>query len=187
MVDCTFSCVPKPYYQFLIIMAFDSAYDVYVPCYYVLMSNKTERCYEEAFGLIIKDLDGKFKPDCIGIDFEHAFINTVRKCFPKALIVGCFFHFKQANRKKLQELGFPEEVISHIMSWGVLDLITVLPKSDIKTIDSKGVLFVAMRIESGEGAEPIEVEDGDPIPVQEWFSSAEGKEMMTCFWKYFSK
>jgi len=73
------------------------------------------------------------------------------------------------------------------MSWGVLDLITVLPKSDIKTIDSKGVLFVAMLIESGEGAAPIEVEDGDPIPVQEWFSSAEGKEMMTGFWKYFSK
>ena len=64
---------------------------------------------------------------------------------------------------------------------------TVLPKADVETIESKGILYVAMLIESGDDAAPIKVEGEKPIPIQVWMQSPKGKELMCDFWKYFSK
>ena len=83
---------------------------------------------------MIEDLGGKFDPETIGVDFEQAFINALRECFPNAKIIGCLFHWKQAIRRKMIGLGIPKEVVSYFMRPGKLDLLTVLPPEDIATI-----------------------------------------------------
>ncbi len=89
----------------------------------------------------------------------------------------------------LKELGFPKEVIGLMMRPGrCFDLLTMLPKDDIRKLDRKGILFVAMKIESGEGDKPFQLEEGGPfITHQEWFASPDGKEKMMKFWRYFYK
>ena len=39
------------------------------------------------------------------MDFEAAFISSIKIVFSDAFLVGCFFHFKQANRRKMKKLG----------------------------------------------------------------------------------
>lgn len=122
------------------------------------------------------DLDGDFNPAVVGIDFERNFINMVKKHWPDAILVGCFFHFKQAIRKHLtSKLRFPEEVIGLMMKTGMLDLATVLPAEDVRSIDGKGWLFIASRIESTPTGEK---------KADEWLSSFEGKTKLAEFWVY---
>ena len=168
-------------------MAYDANHDIYVPCYYVLMTSKSERCYQEAFKCILADLDHQMDPAVVGVDFEPAFIKTARIFFPKALIIGCFFHFKQALRRKLQKLGFPDQAIDHMMRWGVLDVITALPKADVQTIHSKGLLFVDSIIVTAEGGQPVPLDGGGEVDLNTWFNSIRGQDLMEKFWKYFSK
>jgi hypothetical protein len=64
----------------------------------------------------------------------------------------------------------------------------MLPKGDIRKLDRKGILFVAMKIESGEGGKPFQLEElGRFITHQEWFASPDGKEKMMKFLGYFYK
>jgi hypothetical protein len=47
-------------------MIFDEMHDIYLPCYWTLMSSKAESCYVKAFQTIIDDLGGKLDPATIG-------------------------------------------------------------------------------------------------------------------------
>jgi hypothetical protein len=64
--DATFSSVPAAYYQCLIIMIFDEVHEIYLPCYWTLMSSKSESCYVKVFQTINDDLGGKLDPANIG-------------------------------------------------------------------------------------------------------------------------
>ena len=123
----------------------------------------------------------------VGVDFEMAFINALRKVFPDARLIGCLFHWKQAIRRKLLELGFPKEVTSFIMKPGNLDLLTVLPLKDVATVDSKGPLYVCCRIESPVGMRTMKLPDGKKILISEWFQSPDGTEKMLLFWQYMDR
>ena len=71
-VDATLGIIPKSFSQCLIIMAFDAAHHIYIPCSWVLMTGKTDECYWQVFNWlksVIQDLD----PSYIGVDFERAF------------------------------------------------------------------------------------------------------------------
>lgn len=137
--------------------------------------------------MLIEDSNNKFDPETVGVDFEQGLINATQFCFPHAKLVGCLFHWKQAIRRKMLALNIPKEVVEWYMRPGNLDLLTVLPKDDIKSINSKGVLWVAKECESGCGARPIVMEDKSTVPVNEWIASVEGREKMTDFWKYFER
>mmetsp|Transcript_21180 Transcript_21180/g.31896 ORF Transcript_21180/g.31896 Transcript_21180/m.31896 type:complete len:92 (-) Transcript_21180:688-963(-) len=91
----------------MIVILYDDQREAYIPVYWILMTGKTEACYDQAFQLLNTDLGGKFNPSVVGIDFEKAFINMVKKHWPDAIIIGCFFHFKQAIRKYLIKVGIP--------------------------------------------------------------------------------
>ena len=137
---------------------------------------------------MIEDLGGKFDPETIGVDFEQAFINALRECFPNAKIIGCLFHWKQAIRRKMIGLGIPKVVVSYFMRPGMLDLLTVLPPEDIATINSKDLIYVAALMEGG--LVNIVMEDGAKIPVCEWIKSDrldDGNSKMVKFWDYVSK
>ena len=47
----------------------------------------------------------KFDPVCVYFDFEKALTNAAREQFKDAILIGCFFHFKQALRKHMVSIG----------------------------------------------------------------------------------
>ena len=57
----------------------------------------------------IKDLNAMLEPHEIMIDFELAATEALKSSFPAANIKGCFFHFAQANWRKIQNLGLAVE------------------------------------------------------------------------------
>lgn len=64
--------------------------------------------YKEFFKFIAdhaKERNLEFKAEVLHSDFEMAVINNLKKWFPKARVVGCYFHYTQAIIKKLQRLG----------------------------------------------------------------------------------
>eukprot|EP00577_Skeletonema_sp_RCC1716_P008605 CAMPEP_0113415324 /NCGR_PEP_ID=MMETSP0013_2-20120614/24503_1 /TAXON_ID=2843 ORGANISM="Skeletonema costatum, Strain 1716" /NCGR_SAMPLE_ID=MMETSP0013_2 /ASSEMBLY_ACC=CAM_ASM_000158 /LENGTH=727 /DNA_ID=CAMNT_0000302267 /DNA_START=447 /DNA_END=2630 /DNA_ORIENTATION=+ /assembly_acc=CAM_ASM_000158 len=178
-VDCTFRCCPKPFYQCLIWVLWDRQVEMFVPCYWVLMTGKTAACYDVAFHMIKTDLNGDFNPYVVGIDFERNFINMVKKHWPDANLVGCFFHFKQAIRQYLKsELCFPDKVVSLMMRKGMIDLATVLPADDVNSINGKGWLFIASLIECTSTGND---------EADDWIRSVEGKTKLADFYAYVSR
>lgn len=166
-------------------MIYDRVNEIYLPVYYGTVTGKTESCYR-AFLLAMKtDLKGKFNPSTIGVDYESAVINAVKEVFPNAKLIGCTFHYKQAIRRKMLELGIPKDIVSYCMIPGMVDLLTVLPPKDIKTIDSKGVLYVAMLIESATSE--VVVEDEVKMCISDWMTSEVGAAKMKKFWSYMDK
>ena len=140
-VDATFSCVPIPFYQCLIVMVFDQSLRIYIPVAYILMSGKTEECYWQAFNWLTLEVND-CNPFCVGVDYERASFLMVGLHFPETRLIGCLFHFKQAGRKKMVNFGILENQIKFAMRRGVYDLLTVLPKEDLL----KGIAFVRTMI-----------------------------------------
>lgn len=69
-----------------------------LPVIYILSSNRTIAAYEKIWSKIIslaKDLPNNIT--LIHTDFEVAAINVMKTMFPKARIVGCWFHFNQVS------------------------------------------------------------------------------------------
>lgn len=85
----------------------------------------------------------KFKPYCGGFDFEPAFFESGKTAFPGMLLIGCLFHFKKADREKMEKLGIPDNEIKIAMEWGALDLLNVLPQNELK---EKVVTFVKVML-----------------------------------------
>ena len=73
-VDATFG-VPKQFYQCLIIMVFDAARKIYVPCAWILMSGKTAECYWQVFNWLTSTLQD-LNPSFVGVDFEWNFFEV---------------------------------------------------------------------------------------------------------------
>ena len=120
-LEATFRCVPNPFYQCLILMAFCEHTAVYVPIYYVLMTSKKYMCYWRAFNQIIIDLDMKLNPFSVTFDFEPALMKAVEEQFcggglkQGAILNGCLFHWKQAIRRKMMSLHICREQIKKAM------------------------------------------------------------------------
>eukprot|EP00804_Cyclotella_cryptica_P029811 CCRYP_019331-RA/>CCRYP_019331-RA protein AED:0.18 eAED:0.28 QI:1855/0.6/0.66/1/0/0/6/0/167 len=96
-----------------------------------LMTGKTNECYWQVFNWItsvVQDLD----PSYIGVDFELAFFTNVSIHFPEAKLIGCLFHFKQAIRRKMKKLKFPNKEVDYAMRRGVIDLLTAIPIKHLK-------------------------------------------------------
>jgi hypothetical protein len=138
-IDCTFKCVPSPFYQCLIIMVFDHGSNVYVPVMYCLLSGKQEEIYFTAFHWVIAASEYKLDPLSVTCDFEKGLIKAVRDQFSGVAVVGCLFHFKQALRRKMIKLKLAEDVITVAMQANVIDVLTIIPHDEIET---KGIPYV---------------------------------------------
>ena len=82
--------------------------------------------------------------------------------------MGCGFHFKQAARGKMENLGIPADEIKIAMRFGVYDLLVALPKDELA---SKGVDFVRSMI--------IKLVADEIDPGGEW------EKRWDEFWEYF--
>lgn len=87
-------------------------------------------------------------------DFEVGLLKACQTHFcgttqsPPARIVACLFHFKQALRRKMIELGIPKPLIHSLCkSNGLLELLTVIPPEDIIT---KGIPFIRSQLAVGK-------------------------------------
>lgn len=143
-VDATFKVCPKKpqFYQLLIFMVYSHALDKYQAIFYVLMSSKAEHLYGIAFDMFINAIAGTGNPcrPChVSCDFEAAIFNTIARKFTHADIRGCLFHYKKAIREKMEELKFTRSEIKIMMTEGVIDMLRVIPVSEIH---SKGIHFV---------------------------------------------
>ena len=101
------------------------------------MTGKTRECYWQAFNWLAMEVPD-LNPRYIGVDFELAFFSTARAHFEEAILIGCKFHFKQAILKHLKGLGIKPSQWSFAMRQGVIDLLMVIPPSQLQD----GVLFV---------------------------------------------
>lgn len=162
-VDATFGCVPKPFKQCLILMVYDPSLKIYIPVYYVLMTGKSEKVYDMAYMQMDVAADEEMDPSAVGVDFETALLKMAGKHFPDAVIVGCDFHWKQALRRKLKAMGFPDEEIEIAMRFGMLDLLISLPPEEL---ERKGLPFVRNLVVSTIDAK---LEDGASYSLWDGF------------------
>lgn len=101
-VDGTFKVAPNLFYQvYTIHCLIDSKA---VPMIYALLCNKTKDSYVRLFTKI-KELGKNFTliPSSILTDFEQAAHRAIEKVFPRAEVVGCFFHLSQNLWRKIQK------------------------------------------------------------------------------------
>lgn len=143
-IDGTFSSAPKGFAQVLIVMVHDPQTRSFVPVSYILMTSRKAVSYFQAFHFLISDTDFEFTPGTITCDFEPGLVKELRHQFPECKINGCLFHFKQACRRKMLELCIPKDQISVAMERGMLDLLTVVPPSELRT---KGIPYVRSILE----------------------------------------
>ena len=123
-IDGTFRCVPREFYQCVILVAFDDETDLYLPVVFGLLEGKTSWDYWHFLRQIFVMTETKFAPSTLVCDFESALIQAVKEQCPDANIIGCLFHFKQAMRRKLVEMRFTQEEIYAAMQPGALDSLT---------------------------------------------------------------
>ena len=117
-------------------------YDLYVPVWYILLPSKDEWVYREAIRAAINATNKKLtmKVSTVCMDFEKGLRNAVLANFPGVTDLGCYFHWKQAMKKRLKELGVPKDIISSFLGPnGPLNLLTEIP---IPEIIPKGIPYI---------------------------------------------
>ena len=115
-IDGTFKVTPHPFYQCLIIMAFDSSTQCYVPVCYVLMTSKTYFLYWHALHWVIVMSQHRLEPETVTCDFEKGLMKAIDQQFPRGKINGCLFHWKQAIQRKMLSLKIDQEYVGHAMT-----------------------------------------------------------------------
>lgn len=126
--DGTFKCAPKPFLQ---IYSFHGKIDSVVkPLAYALLPDKKKTTYLILFRLLkstVPDIDIKMFTS----DFEEAAVRAIQIVFPEVEVKGCYFHFKQALKKKGKTLGLQKGRIlrKHVA------LCTILPHLPPEALD----------------------------------------------------
>lgn len=124
LLDGTFSVTPVGYYQLLIIYI-EYMNDIF-PVFYVLLSGKTAQLYSEVFEYIEKNVF-EMKPARFMCDFETGLRCAIKKCFPFAILNGCWFHYKSAIRRKMLALGLHKMIIENSDAVAIYRMILNLP------------------------------------------------------------
>lgn len=140
-IDCTFRVVPSPFLQCLIVMVFDYGSNLFVPCVYSLLTSKNEYMYCTVLHEIIVLLKYSWMPCSIVVDFEFSLIKACKHEFPESVLIGCYFHMKQALFKKISKLYPNNSDIYKILK--NIELLTIINQEDIMT----GIEFIKHTIQ----------------------------------------
>ncbi|EGZ29698.1 hypothetical protein PHYSODRAFT_323186 [Phytophthora sojae] len=76
-VDGTFRCVPRSFYQCVVLMVSDAASGVFVPCVYALTTGKTHQLYQKLMRFMDDGTGSRLQPGSVVCDFEAALIDSV--------------------------------------------------------------------------------------------------------------
>ena len=106
-VDATFNVVKSPFTQLFSIHAFIKADGKLkqVPLMFVLMSGKRKCDYRKVMKKVKYLLPPRPAVTRVVADFEAAMWKGILSMFPDVSIQGCLFHWAQALRRKMGELG----------------------------------------------------------------------------------
>ena len=104
LADGTFKTAPKLFAQVYTIHAMDKGFDL--PSIYALLLDKTSQTYQRLWKVVhdLVEWDGVRELTLL-VDFEKAAYGAFIAIFRGCDVHGCFFHFKQAIHRKIQELG----------------------------------------------------------------------------------
>ena len=130
-IDGTFSVCPLMFHQLYSIHGIVK--DTTVPLVYCLMKNKSREKYEEVFSAL-KNWNAMLSPHEIIIDFKIAATEALKSNSQNANVESCFFHFAQANWKKIQSVGLAVEYQENAEIRNILKCFASLapiPESDI--------------------------------------------------------
>lgn len=134
-IDGTYDAAPHGFKQCVIIMAFDGRTDLFTPIWWCLTQDKSETTYESLLFHCFQSTGHKWVINTLTGDFETAYDTAAKKIFGKNLIfIGCYFHWKDAIRRHMtKKMKMAEKSVSYAMKTGVVDLLTVIPISEILT------------------------------------------------------
>ena len=133
-IDSTYYCVPKGFYQCLVLMFYSEIYDMYLPAFYVLMTGKKENLYTHVLSQIVGACNWGLYERSITCDYEQALLNAINTTWTKPEIIGCLFHWKQALRRKLIDLEISKDLVKELMdSDGLINILTVVSPEEIPT------------------------------------------------------
>lgn len=131
-VDGTFKITPVGFYQFVTIMYYCEITNMYLPCMFFLLTGKTESIYNMAFSLVRTTFSNWKSLKYITCDFEKALMNSLFNSFSGTELVGCFFHFKQANYRQLQKLKIPFDEINRFLPQ--LNNLLLVPRNEVANV-----------------------------------------------------
>ena len=154
-IDCTFRCVPKGFYQLMVIMVYCPAHQLFIPVFFVLLQSKDEDVYQHAIMMFIAATGWTADATTVTVDYEQALIKTAATQFRGSKIIGCLFHWKQAIRRKLLTLKIPENIISiFIGKGGQLEVLCIIPVGEIMT---KGIYYIRQKTDEGGYTEKFDI------------------------------
>ena len=109
-IDSTFRTCPKGYLQILNIIENIKANNLNIPILSVIMKSKKENSYYnifETFKITLNEIKIKidFSEIYIIADFEIGLRKAINNSFPKATLLGCYFHFLKNIFLKFKKLG----------------------------------------------------------------------------------
>lgn len=116
LIDGTFWSVPSNFLQLVTISVY--LFGRFFPMAYILLKDKSEESYTNAFNKIKLLSQCDFKN--IIIDFEQALKNSLESIFNNSKIHGCNFHFGQSVLRKVQKINLFSDYINDIDTKNVI-------------------------------------------------------------------
>ena len=107
-----------------------------IPIEFALVDSKTQWVYWHVLHFLIVMTESKIDPRSITSDFEVALFNSNQRTIPGTARIGCTFHFKQALRHRLLELGMPLLLIASAMRPEMLGSLQNVPRNQIRSATS---------------------------------------------------
>lgn len=125
--DGTFDVSPPLFYQLYTIHA--TYLGKIVPLVFCLLPNKTEETYVKAFQGIkdkMREFDLFEDVSAFRVDCEKSVHNAASRVFPGVTIECCYFHFSQANWRKIVDLGLRSKYV-HDIEFGMKARMFIAP------------------------------------------------------------
>ena len=101
----------------LIVFGFTDVSRRFYPIAYMFTSHEKQANYEHFFNSLLeicKNLHINLNPTFMVSDACHAIANAILKCFPKTILLMCWFHLKQNVRKHKDKI--PPEIFIQTMN-----------------------------------------------------------------------
>jgi hypothetical protein len=117
-LDGTFKVCPENISQMVTLLIKKREWNCSIPTAFVLLQDHKSETYMEMLQYIIRMAPSLRKVDgiVISVDFEQALHNAIRSKLPKAKIVGCEFHMKQAILRYIKKGNAGNELCNSFKS-----------------------------------------------------------------------
>lgn len=110
------------------------------------MTHKTKKCYTAVLKYIKSNILD-FEAAEFMTDFEAGMRSAIKKCYPSAIVRGCWFHYVAALRKKLRLMGMSKLLKSNSNAKTLKKMLMNLPLLPAEMFE-KGYTFIKRQASS---------------------------------------